>query len=355
MIQLNEILQKFNVDSTISEYGNGHINDTYCTEKPRFILQKINVNVFKNPDELMENIVNVTDFLKKKIIQNYGNPERETLTVLRTLDGGYCYKADKENVFRLYKFIDDTITIENSKTAKDLYQAGKGFGKFQRMLDDFPVEKLHETIKDFHDTPKRVEQLKKAIEEDRAGRASLVSEEIDFALKNAAFADKVVKGIESGTIPLRVTHNDTKINNILFDKFGGEAICVIDLDTVMPGSMLYDFGDALRMGGSTAAEDETDLSKVHFDKECFTAFAKGFLKEVKDIVTPAEKELFAFSVKLMTYECGIRFLADYLNGDTYFKIHRENHNLDRARNQFALVDELNRIEPELNGIIKELS
>ena len=174
-------------------------------------------------------------------------------------------------------------------------------------------------------------------------------------LENAAFADKVVKEINSENIPIRVTHNDTKINNILFDKISGEAVCVIDLDTVMPGSMLYDFGDALRMGGSTAAEDETDISKVHFDKECFTAFAKGFLSEVKDIITPAEKELFAFSVKLMTYECGIRFLTDYLNGDTYFKIHRENHNLDRARNQFALVDELNRIEPELNSIIKELS
>ena len=355
MIDLNGILKKFNVASTINEYGNGHINDTYCTEKPRFILQRINTNIFKNPDELMENIINVTEFLKKKVEANYGNPERETLTVLKTIDGENCYKADSDNVFRLYKFIDDTVSIENTKTARELYHAGKGFGKFQKMLDDFPVEKLHETIKDFHDTPKRVEQLKQAIDENRAGRASLVGAEIDFALENAAFADKVVKEINSENIPIRVTHNDTKINNILFDKISGEAVCVIDLDTVMPGSMLYDFGDALRMGGSTAAEDETDISKVHFDKECFTAFAKGFLSEVKDIITPAEKELFAFSVKLMTYECGIRFLTDYLNGDTYFKIHRENHNLDRARNQFALVDELNRIEPELNSIIKELS
>lgn len=354
MVNLNKILEKFNVESTIQKYGNGHINDTYCTEKPKFILQKINTNVFKNPDELMENILNITNFLRKKVIENYGNPERETLTVLKTFDGASYYRADDTNVFRLYKFIDGTKTVENDKTISDLYNAGKGFGKFQRMLSDFPVNELHEVIKDFHNTPKRVEQLKKAINDDIAGRAASVKKEIDFALKNSEFADTVIKAMNNNEIPLRVTHNDTKINNILFDNISGEAVCVIDLDTVMPGSMLYDFGDALRMGASTAAEDETDLSKVHVDRECFTAFSKGFLKEVKDIITPKEKELFAFSFKLLTYECGIRFLADYLNGDTYFKIHRENHNLDRAKNQFALVDELNKIEPELNNIIKEL-
>ena len=351
---LNDILSKFDVDSTIRTYGNGHINDTYCTEKPKHILQRINTNVFKNPDELMQNIENVTEFLRKKIIDNYGDPQRETMTIIKTIDGRNYYQADKDNVFRLYKFISGTKTIENGATAKDMYNAGKGFGKFTKMLDDFPIDTLFETIRDFHNTPKRVEALKEAIEKDILGRRKHIESEIEFALKNAEFASKVTHGLASGDIPLRVTHNDTKINNILFDKQNGEALCVIDLDTVMPGSMLYDFGDALRIGASTAAEDETDLSKVHFDEKIFKAFAKGYIGEVKDVMAKREAELFAFSVKLMTYECGIRFLTDYLNGDTYFKIHRENHNLERARNQFRLVEEITKKEDILGGIVKEL-
>jgi len=351
---LNDILSKFSVNSTIKNYGNGHINDTYCTEEPRYILQRINTNVFKNPDELMQNIENVTDFLRKKIIDNYGDPERETMTVIKTSDGKNYYEVDKDNVFRLYKFISGTKTIESGATAKDMFSAGKGFGNFTKMLDDFPIDTLFETIKDFHNTPKRVEALKEAIEKDIAERRRYVEKEIDFALRNAEFAGKVTDGLASGEIPLRVTHNDTKINNILFDEKSGEALCVIDLDTVMPGSMLYDFGDALRIGASTAAEDETDLGKVHFDETIFKAFAKGYIGEVKDVMTKKEAELFAFSVKLMTYECGIRFLTDHLNGDTYFKIHRENHNLDRARNQFKLVEEIAKKEDILNGIVKDL-
>ena len=351
---LNDILLKFNVNSTIQTYGNGHINDTYCTEKPKYILQRINTNVFNNPDELMQNIQNVTEFLRKKIIANYGDPDRETLTVIKTNDGKNYYEIDKENVFRVYKFISDTKTFENGVTEKDMYSAGKGFGKFTKMLDDFPIDTLFETIKDFHNTPKRVEALKEAISKDVMGRARYCEKEIEFALKKAEFAAAITDGLTSGEIPLRVTHNDTKINNILFDKHSGEALCVIDLDTVMPGSMLYDFGDALRIGASTAAEDETDLSKVHFDEMIFKAFTKGYIGEVKYVMTKREAELFAFSVKLMTYECGIRFLTDYLNGDTYFKIHRENHNLDRARNQFRLVEEIEIKEDVLRTIVKEI-
>lgn len=351
---LNEILGNFSVNSTIRTYGNGHINDTYCTEKPRHILQRINTNVFKNPDELMQNIENVTEFLRGKIIDNYGDPERETMTIIKTTDGKNYYEADKDNVFRLYKFISGTKTIESGATAKDMFNAGKGFGKFTKMLDDFPIDTLFETIKDFHNTPKRVEALNEAIKNDIAGRRRFVEKEIDFAIENSKFASTVTDGLAGGEIPLRVTHNDTKINNILFDEQNGEALCVIDLDTVMPGSMLYDFGDALRIGASTAAEDETDLSKVHFDETIFKAFAKGYIGEVKDVMTKREAELFAFSVKLMTYECGIRFLTDYLNGDTYFKIHRENHNLDRARNQFKLVEEITKKEDILGGIVKDL-
>ena len=353
-LDLNEILSNFSVNSTIKEYGNGHINDTYCTEKPKYILQRINTNVFKNPDELMQNIENVTEFLRKKIIDNYGEPDRETMTIIKTTDGKNYYKVDKDNVFRLYKFISGTKTVESGASVKDMFNAGKGFGRFTKMLDDFPIDTLFETIKDFHNTPKRVEALKEAIENDIAGRRKYAVKEIDFAIENSGFAGVITDGLKSCDIPLRVTHNDTKINNLLFDEQSGEALCVIDLDTVMPGSMLYDFGDALRIGASTAAEDETDLSRVHFDEAVFKAFAKGYIGEVKDVMTKREAELFAFSVKLMTYECGIRFLTDYLNGDTYFKIHRENHNLERARNQFKLVEEKAKKEDILKEIVNDL-
>ena len=351
---LNEVLEKFNISNGINTYGNGHINDTYCCEPSKYILQRINTSIFKDPDALMENIENVTSFLREKIKAYGGDPARETLTVIKTLDGKNCCKYDDDNVFRLYHFIPDTKTIEDDKTLEDIYNAGIGFGRFQRLLDDFPIDKLHETIADFHNTPKRVEALRNAIKADKAGRAASVKEEIEFALSDIDFTTKVTDGIRNGTIPLRVTHNDTKINNILFDNVTGEAVCVIDLDTVMPGSMLYDFGDALRMGGSTAAEAETDLSKVHFDTVCFERFAKGYLSETKSILTEAEAELLPMSIRLMTFECGIRFLTDHLEGDVYFKIHRENHNLDRARNQFKLCRELKEKEPELKEIIKRL-
>lgn len=354
-VNLKEVMDKFRIESTIESYGNGHINDTYVCGQPPYILQRINTAIFRNPKELMENIENVTAFLRKKISAEGGNPDRETLTVIKTVDGDNYYRHDDDNVFRVYKFITDTIAIENGEDLKILYNAGKGFGRFQKILDDFPVEVLHETIVDFHNTPKRVENLKAAVKADKAGRVHLVEKEIEFALKCAEFSDVVVSGLNDGSIPMRVTHNDTKINNILFDSKTKDAVCVIDLDTVMPGSALYDFGDALRMGGSTAAEDETDLDKVWFNAEAFEHFAKGYCGEMAEKLTAREKELLAFSAKLLTYECGIRFLTDYLEGDTYFKIHRENHNLDRARNQFKLVADIAGKEDELNKIIKGLN
>lgn len=339
-INRNEILGHFQIGAVTEGYGNGHINDTYLVTMPRYILQRINTSIFRNPEELMENIENVTAFLREKLRGDGGDFERGTLTVVPTVDGRRYYKVDDENVFRVYRFVEGTKTIESSKTPEDLYEAGVGFGHFQKLLADFPVEKLHETIKDFHHTPKRIEALRQAIREDKAGRAGSVRAEIDFALENASWAGSVVQGMEEGRIPVRVTHNDTKINNILFDQDSGKALCVIDLDTVMPGSMLYDFGDALRIGGSTAAEDEAELEKVQFDERAFEAFARGYLSEMREALTEAELALLPLSVKLMTYECGIRFLTDYLNGDTYFKIHREHHNLDRARNQFKLVADI---------------
>ncbi len=351
---LKKILNSFEIEDEIVPYGNGHINDTYLSDPTPYIVQRVNTSIFKDADGLMENIENVTAFLRNKVVENGGNPKRETLTVIKTKDGKNYYRDDDGNVFRVYYYIQNTITIENDKTLHDVYNAGKGFGRFAKLLNDYPAQTLHETIADFHHTPKRVDNLRKAVEANKAGRAHLVQDEINYVLSNADFASQVVNGIESGDIPLRVTHNDTKINNILFDEKTREAVCVIDLDTVMPGSMLYDFGDSLRMGASTAAEDETDLDKVHFDVEAFRAFAKGYLGEMKDVLTPAEIALIPMSVRLMTFECGTRFLTDYLDGDVYFKIHRENHNLDRARNQFKLCREMAEKEEELKKIVKEL-
>lgn len=353
-IELNDILNEFNLETEIDRYGNGHINDTYLTNSKKYILQRINTNIFKNPEKLMDNIEKVTEFLREKIVAEGGDPTRETMRVIKTRSGKNHYKVDDDNVFRAYEFVKNTITIETSKSYEDLYNAGVGFGHFQKMLSDFPADQLYETIPNFHYTPSRVDNLLKAVKEDKMGRAASVQREIDFALEHAKEASKVTDGIASGDILLRVTHNDTKINNILFDDKTGKAICVIDLDTVMPGSILYDFGDALRMGGSTGAEDETDLSKVNFDNGAFEAFAKGFCSETMNSMTEMEKELLPFSVKLLTYECGIRFLTDYLEGDTYFKIHRPEHNIDRARNQFKLVADLDKKEEELLKIVKQL-
>ena len=351
---LKEILSKFNIKSEIDPYGDGHINDTYRVKGQNYILQRINSNVFKKPYEVMENIEAVTEFLREKIAAAGGDPDRETLTLIKTVDGENLYKADEENYFRVYKFIEGAKTYNRVESPEQFYNAAKAFGKFQTMLADFPADKLHETIPQFHYTPNRVQQLRDAIKNDVAGRAASVQKEIEFALARADEADTVIKAMEDGSVPLRVTHNDTKLNNVMLDEKTGEGVCVIDLDTVMPGSMLYDYGDALRFGASTAAEDETNLSKVWFDVNLFKQFSLGYLEEMKDVITEKEIELMPFAAKLLTYECGIRFLADYLNGDTYFKIHREHHNLDRARTQLKLVADIENKTEEMKSIIEDL-
>lgn len=351
---LKDICAEFNVKTTIEGYGNGHINDTYlCEAAPRVILQRVNIKVFKNPDEVMQNIFNITEHLKKKITNAGGNPDRETLNVIRTRDGQNFYKLDDENYFRMYRFVEDSVSFETVDNPIQLYHAGKAFGRFQNMLDDYPAESLFETIVNFHNTPERVKQLEAAISKNAAGRLKAVQEELNFALDYAKYAAEITSRMEDGSVPLRVTHNDTKLNNVLFDKDTFEGLCVIDLDTVMPGSVLYDFGDALRFGASSGAEDETDLSKIWFDMEKFEQFAKGFLGETASCLTPKEIELLPMSALIMTYECGIRFLADYLNGDTYFKIHKEHHNLYRARTQFKLVKDIEGKLDEMHQIIKK--
>lgn len=353
---LKKILSQFNIDTDIEDYGNGHINDTYlCDTTPRCILQRINSKVFNNPQEVMENILNVTKHLVEKIKLNGGDISRETLTVMPTVNGESFYKMDQDNYFRVYKFIENSISYDMAASNSQLTGAGKSFGKFQRMLDDFPVEKLYETILDFHNTPVRVKQLEEAVKNNLSGRKEEVLDEINFALEYAKkYANLIVDAINNEEVPLRVTHNDTKLNNVLFDKKTGEAICVIDLDTVMPGSILYDFGDALRFGASSAVEDETDLEKVYFDLSKFEAFANGFIGEVKSCLTKKEFELLPVSALILTYECGMRFLTDYINGDTYFKIHYEKQNLDRARNQFKLVRDIESKLDQMKQIINKL-
>ena len=354
-IDLNSILNEFILDSEIDSYGNGHINDTYITNTKNYILQRINTNIFKKPDELMQNIENVTKHIRCKMKALGRDEDRSTLTVVKTRKGESFVKCDDDHVYRVYKFIGGSETIEKAESDVHMYNAGRGFGEFQQMLTDYPVDTLFDTIPNFHNTVKRVEALENAIRENRTGRLLFVKDEVEFALSRAKDAAVILEGIEDGSIPLRVTHNDTKINNILFDAKTKDAVCVIDLDTVMPGSALYDFGDALRMGGSTGAEDEIDLDKVWFNAEAFETFAKGYCSEMSKKLTEREKELLPFSAKLLTYECGIRFLTDYLDGDTYFKIHRENHNIDRARNQFKLVADIAKKEDELNKIVKGLN
>jgi len=349
-----DILKHFDLDIEPSSYGNGHINDTYLVHSMQdYILQKINKNVFTNPPAVMENILGVTGYLREKIIENGGNPDRETLTVICTTDGKPCYEDENGDFYRVYKFIDNAKSYDLVESPVQLYHAAKAFGKFQNMLADYPAEKLHETIVDFHNTRVRYEQFKTALANDKAGRAKDVAEEIKFVLDRECDAGVVVDAIAEGRIPLRVTHNDTKLNNVLLDETTGEGVCVIDLDTVMPGSLLYDYGDALRFGGSSGAEDEKDLDKIWFRIENFEAFTRGFMEELPSM-TEEERKLLPFSIKLMTLECGARFLADYLNGDVYFKTHYPEHNLDRCRTQFKLVRDIEDHMDELNGIVEKI-
>ena len=352
---IKQILSQFNIEVDAEPYGEGHINTTYLAEiaPDKYILQKINTNIFTDPDGLMKNISEVTSFLRKSIIENGGDPTRETLNLIKTKDGKDYYKAEDGSCFRLYTYVENTVTYQTVKKPEQFCNAAKAFGKFQRQLADFPADTLTETIKDFHNTRKRFEAFKQAVAEDKIGRKASVQKEIDFVLAREKDCGIVVDALSSGEIPVRVTHNDTKLNNVLFDADTDEAICVIDLDTVMPGSLLYDYGDSIRFGASSGAEDETDLDKIWCDMELFRAYTKGYLEAIGDSITEKEIELLPFSAKLMTYECGMRFLTDYLSGDTYFKIHRPNHNLDRARTQFKLVADMEKKMDEMKKIVKE--
>lgn len=360
---IDDVAAQFAIEGTLKEktpYGNGHINDTFLLvyelsdgSQKQYILQRMNHSIFKNPQQLMENVVNVTEYLRGIILSQGGDPERETLNVVKTRKGDNYYVDENQNYWRVFLFIKNTICMEQVESSKDFYDSAVAFGNFQKMLADYPAEKLHETIPDFHNTPSRFQNLLKAIKEDKAGRAAQVKEEIDFALAREKDTSVLTDLLQEGRLPLRVTHNDTKLNNILFDADSKKALCIIDLDTVMPGLSHYDFGDSIRFGASTGAEDETDLSKIEMDLSLFEAFAKGYLEGCGTSLTEKEIEMLPMGAKLMTYECGIRFLTDYLEGDVYFKIHREQHNLDRARTQFKLVADMEKKWDEMASIINK--
>lgn len=337
-------------------YGSGHINDTYRATYEqagvcvRYIFQRINHNIFKNPVALMENIQRVTGHLATKLA---GLPDssRRTLTVIPTQDGGNHHRDGAGNYWRAYLFIENAKTYNAIETPRQAFEAAKAFGQFQKMLADLPAPRLHDTIPDFHHTPKRFAALEKAIEADAANRLKLAQPEIEFALRHKAMTSVL---LDAG-LPERVTHNDTKLNNVMLDDATGEGVCVIDLDTVMPGLALYDFGDMVRTATSPAAEDERDLTKVRMEFAMFEALARGYLATAGGFLTRAERELLAFSGKLITFEIGLRFLTDFLAGDTYFKVHREGHNLDRCRTQFKLVESIAQQEVRMNELVESIA
>lgn len=350
------VVKQFKIEGnpvSCERYGNGHINVTYllvCDNDRLYILQMINKNTFKNVEALMGNISAVTKFLQEK-----DGEARHVLHLVPTVDGNDFVKDENGEYWRMYDFITDSLCLDQPESADDFYESAVAFGKFQNMLASFPAHTLFETIPNFHNTVSRYAQLREAIEKNPCGRLSQVQAEVDFALARENEAGTICDKLATGELPLRVTHNDTKLNNVMLDKETRTALCVIDLDTVMPGSALYDFGDSIRFGASTAVEDEQDLSKVNVDLSLFEAYTKGFLGTCAESLTALEIELLPMGAKLMTLECGVRFLTDYLMGDTYFRTHREGHNLDRCRTQFKLVADMENKWAEMNAIVAKIA
>lgn len=300
----------------------------------------------------MQNIEGITRHIRNKVVAAGGDPDREALTLVRTVDGGVLHRSPGGEYWRAALFVEGAQTYDSARSLQQVYSAGQAFGKFQRLVSDFPAEQLHETIPDFHHTPKRLRALIQAVECDVENRARSVQAEIEFAMHRTDETSVLQGLLDAGRLPLRVTHNDTKFNNVLIDDDTGVAICVIDLDTVMPGLSLYDFGDAVRFGANPAAEDERDLSRVTIDLEIFDCLTKGYLDAAGAFLTPLELEYLSFSARLMTLECGMRFLTDHLNGDIYFRIRRPNHNLDRCRAQFKLLRDMEARFDEMVRIVE---
>jgi hypothetical protein len=334
-------------------YGNGHINDTYravfsqAGTSVRYIFQRINHNIFKNPVALMENILRVTTHLHRKYA---GQPDesRRAMTLVPARDGAAWYCDAGGNYWRAYLFIEQARTFDTVKSPRQAFAAAKAFGRFQTLLADLPAPRLNDTIPDFHHTPGRFAAFEKAVTADLANRALGAKSEINFAFRHQDIAGVLL----NANLPERVTHNDTKLNNVMLDDTTGEGVCVIDLDTVMPGLAPYDFGDMVRTTTSPVREDERDLSLVTMQFPMFEALVRGYLATAAEFLTPAEKRCLAFSGQLITFEIGLRFLADHLAGDIYFKVHRENHNLERCRTQFKLVESIGQQEDAMNRLVE---
>lgn len=329
-------------------YGSGHINGTQlvvCENGARYILQHINTNVFREPEALMRNIELVTAHLRAKV-----EDPRGVLRLVPALDGR-TFAVEQGQYWRVYELVENSICYQSADNAL-FYESAVAFGRFQNQLADFPAEQLAETIPHFHDTPARYAAFRRAVAENAAGKREFVQQEINFVLAREAFSHTLVDLLAAGELPLRVTHNDTKINNVLFDAVTNKALCVIDLDTVMPGLSVNDFGDAIRFGASTAAEDERDLSRVHFDLGLYETYVRGYLSTCGESLTKTEKAMLPTGAKMMTLECGMRFLADHLAGDVYFHVSRDNQNLDRARTQFRLVEEMENCWDQMQKIVE---
>lgn len=344
--------------TSVVPYGNGHINDTYAVTcslaggSVRFILQRLNPVVFPDRAGLMRNMIAVTGFLRKAVIRDGGDPERECLRLIPLKDGSPYLTDESGDVWRATQFIENTDAYLVAESPEMFASAGEAFGKFMARLGGFDASSLFEVIPRFHDTPDRYARFLASLERNAAGRMDEAKDEIAFVRERGEGCSVITDALERGEVPVRVTHNDTKLNNVLIDTATKEAVCVIDLDTVMPGSMLYDFGDAVRVGCSTAKEDERDLSLVDFDLGLFRAFTEGYLAGAGRSVTAAELGLLPDAARLMTFECGMRFLTDFLDGDTYFKTAYPEHNLVRARTQFKLVRTMERLRPEIVRAVK---
>ncbi len=356
MTNMVDIANRFALDDpakTAEPYGCGHINDTYCVwgSSKRYILQRVNHNVFADVPALMDNMNRVTAFVKEQVLARNGDPDRECLQLIPT-KAGEPYLTLDENFYRMFVFVERTISLQVVEDPIHFYYSAVAFGTFQKLLSAFPAETLSEVIPNFHNTADRYEKFEAAVAADVKGRADEVEAEIAFARARKADTQRLVTLLSEGKLPLRVTHNDTKLNNVLLDDVTGKPMAVIDLDTVMPGLSLYDFGDSIRSGANPAAEDEADLEKVYCDVALFEQYAKGFLEACGEALTPLEKELLPFGAYLMTLECGIRFLTDYLSGDTYFKIHYPDQNLRRCRTQFKLAADIQSKFETLDEIIR---
>ena len=362
---IQTIAQHFQIAGTFisaEPFGSGHINDTYAAtyqsaDGPRrYIHQRINHSIFKNPIGMMDNIQRVITHLHRKLSQQ---PEidlsRQSLTLIPTHQGVVYHQDEGGDVWRTYTLIEGAKTYDVVDSPEQAYAAGRAFGEFQHLLVDFPGPRLVETIPDFHHTPKRFATLQAAIEADVVNRAATAKAEIDFALSQESMTGVLLARQAAGEIPERVTHNDTKINNVLLDEATGQGLCVVDLDTVMPGLVLYDFGDMVRTATCLAAEDEPDLSKVQLEMPLFEALTRGYLETAGAFLTPTEKAYLTFSGKLITFTIGIRFLTDYLAGDTYFKTHRPHHNLDRCRTQFKLIQSMMAQEGAMQRLVEGLA